>query len=262
MPIKKNAQLKIIPVEQLKRGEYQPRVYFDDVALKELASSIKSQGLIEPLVVRPDGASYEIIAGERRWRAAQLAELHDVPCLINEYTDEQVMAVTLIENIQREDLNPIEEAHGYQRLSKEFYFSHDDIAKMVGKSRTHITNTLRLLSLSDRIQEAIIEKTITMGHGKMLVGLTNEQQMSLLQKIIKNEWSARKVEQAVRQLKQAPLSMRKDRDVERLESLIAERCGAKAEIEQDGGAGGWLKIKFFDNDTLAGLLDKMGVKYD
>lgn len=262
MPSKKNAFLKYLPIEQLKRGEYQPRIYFDEGALKELAESIKEQGLIEPLVVRPEGHTYEIIAGERRWRAAQLAGLHELPCLVNEYSDEQVMAVTLIENIQREDLNPIEEAKGYQRLSQEFYFSHDDIAKMVGKSRTHITNTLRLLMLDERVQTAIFENAITMGHGKMLVGLKPHQQHDLLKKILKHDWSARKVEQAVRALKKAPASMKRDRDVARLESLIAEQCGTKAEIEQDSGDGGWLKIKFFDNDTLAGLLDRMGVKYD
>lgn len=262
MSVKKNAFLKIIPIEQLKRGEYQPRVFFDEVALKELAQSIKEQGLIEPIVVRPDGRQYEIIAGERRWRAAQLAGLHEVPCLVNEYTDEQVMAVTLIENIQREDLNPIEEAQGYFRLSDEFYFSHDDIAKMVGKSRAHITNTLRLLSLDEQVKKAICDKKITMGHGKMLVGLSTQQQHELLARMIKHEWSARKVEQAVRSIKKAPMSVRRDRDIERLESLIAEQCGTKAEIEQDQADGGWLKIKFFDNDTLAGLLDRIGVKYE
>lgn len=252
----------MIPIEKLNRGEYQPRVFFDEVALNELAQSIKEQGLIEPIVVRPDGSQYEIIAGERRWRAAQLVGLHEIPCLVKEYTDEQVMAVTLIENVQREDLNPIEEAQGYFRLSDEYFFSHDDIAKMVGKSRVHITNTLRLLSLDERVKKAICNKEITMGHGKMLVGLSTEQQHDLLKKMIKNEWSARKVEQAVRALKKVPMSVRRDRDVERLETLIAEQCGTKAEIEQDQADGGWLKIKFFDNDTLAGLLERIGVKYD
>lgn len=262
MPKIKDACLKIIPVEKLRRGEFQPRVYFDDVALKELAASIQEQGLIEPLVVRPDGKDYEIIAGERRWRAAQQAGLTELPCLVNDYHDEQAMAVTLIENIQREDLNAVEEALGYQRLCQEFIFSHEDIAKMVGKSRAHISNTLRLLTLDERVKQALIEKKISMGHAKMLVGLSINNQLNVLAKIIKSDWSARKVEQEVKKIKNLPQSSKRNRDVERLEGLIAEQCGAKAEIEQDNAEGGWLKIKFFDNDTLAGLLDRIGVKYD
>ncbi len=260
---KKKAYLKFIPVDCLVRGEYQPRVQFDQESLNELAQSIKEQGLIEPVVVRPHiDQSFEIIAGERRWRAAQLAGLQELPCLVNEYTDEQALAVTLIENIQREDLNIIEEAKGYQRLIDEFYFQHDDIAKMVGKSRSFISNTLRLLSLSERVQHALMEKQLTMGHAKVLVGLDEATQIQLMQKIIKNEWSARKVEQEVKRIKNRVSSSKGDRDVKRFEFLIAEQVGSEAQIEQDSRDGGWLKIKFFDNDTLAGILDKMGVDYD
>lgn len=257
------AELKQLPVDCLSRGEFQPRVHFDPVALRELSDSIKSQGLIEPIVVRPlTSSSYEIIAGERRWRAAQLAGLDSLPCLINHYSDEQALAVTLIENIQREDLNVIEEAKGYQRLITEFFFQHDDIAKMVGKSRSHITNIIRLLNLERPLQQALIDSQLTMGQAKMLVGLGKQLQLNLLEKIIKHDWSARKVEREVKKLKASASSPNRDRDVERLQTLISEQVGAKAEIEPDQQDGGWLKIKFYDNDTLAGLLEKMGVKYD
>lgn len=257
------SELKTLAIDCLSRGEYQPRVHFEPQALQELADSIKAQGLIEPIVVRPiTNSTYEIIAGERRWRAAQLAGIEQLPCLINNYSDEQALAVTLIENIQREDLNVIEEGRGYQRLIEEFYFQHDDIAKMVGKSRSHITNIMRLLSLEPQLHQALIEKSITMGHAKMLVGLDGHLQLSLLDKIIKNDWSARKVEREVKKLKTVSISPRNDRDVERLQTLISEQMGAKSEIDADGADGGWLKIKFYDNDTLAGILDKIGVKYD
>lgn len=262
MPKQNKSELKILPIEALSRGEYQPRVQFEPKALKELAESIKAQGLIEPIVVRPLTAStYEIIAGERRWRAAQLVGIDQLPCLINNYSDEQALAVTLIENIQREDLNVIEEAQGYQRLIEEFLFQHDDIAKMVGKSRSHITNMLRLLSLEPAIKQALVKKKLTMGHAKMLVGLTPEQQQGLLKQITTNDWSARRVEKEVKRLKAIINSSKQDRDVERLQTIISEQFGAKTEIEQDSADGGWLKIKFYDNDTLAGLLDKMGINY-
>ena len=255
--------LKHLPTECLVRGEFQPRDYFEPQALQELADSIKEQGLIEPIVVRPlTSSTYEIIAGERRWRAAQLVAISELPCLINDYTDEQAVAVTLIENIQREDLNVIEEANGYNRLIKEFLFGHDDVAKMVGKSRSHITNTLRLLTLDGKLKQALILKKISMGHAKVLVGLTKEQQLELLQKIVKNQLSARQVESQVKKLKNIANSPKSVRDIERLQTIISEQLGSQTQIDTDLNDGGWLKIKFYNNDTLAGLLDKIGVKYD
>ncbi len=257
------SEFKTLAIESLSRGEYQPRVHFEADALKELANSIQEQGLIEPIVVRPVTATtYEIIAGERRWRAAQLIGMGELPCLINNYTDEQAIAVSLIENIQREDLNIIEEANGYHRLIKEFYFHHDDVAKMIGKSRSYISNTLRLLSLDEQLKQALIEKQLTMGHAKMLVGLEKAAQRELMQKIIKHDWSARRVESEVKKIKTNISLPKKDRDVERLQQLISDQLGASTEIETDAKDGGWLKVKFYNNDTLAGLLDKMGVKYE
>lgn len=257
------AELADLPLSSLVRGTYQPREAFDEVSLQELASSIKAQGLIEPLVVRPiSRQQFEIIAGERRFRAASLAGLRSVPCLVNQYSDEQAAAVTLIENIQRQDLNVIEEAKGFKRLINEFSFSHEDVAKMVGKSRSHVTNMLRLLQLDNQVQQALIEKSLSMGHAKMLVGFEPNEQLILMEKIIKNDWSARRLEKEVKQLKQQVCSPKRDRDVKRLEQLIAEFCATQVEIEQGSHDGGWLKIKFFDNDTLAGVLDKFGIRYD
>ena len=259
----KKSDFKNLPIDCLVRGEYQPRDYFEPKALQELADSIVAQGLIEPIVVRPISPSnYEIIAGERRWRAAQLAGINDVPCLINNYSDDQAVAVTLIENIQREDLNIIEEANGYNRLISEFLFQHEDVAKMVGKSRSYITNTLRLLSLEENLKQALIEKKILMGHAKMLVGLDIHHQLDILDKIIKNDWSARRVEREVKKIKNNFSLEKSDRDVERLQTIISDQLGAQTQIDADKNDGGWLKIKFYNNDTLAGLLDKIGIKYD
>lgn len=260
----KKAQLRHLPVEYLQPGKYQARTQFDSTMLDELADSIKAQGLIEPIVVRLlADKSYEIIAGERRWRAAQRAGLNELPCLINDYDDEQAAAVGLIENIQREDLNPIEEALGYRRLIEDFFFQHEDLGLMVGKSRSYVSNALRLLDLDEVIQQQVIARKLSSGHARVLVTLNKVEQRQIANKVISQGWSVRMLEKEVKKLKQATdmHDSKKDRDIERLQTLIAEQCGAQAEIEQTGDTGGWLKLKFYDNDTLAGILDKMGVKY-
>lgn len=258
---------KLIAIEFLQPGRYQPRKYFEETALQELADSIASQGLIEPLVVRELAKhSYEIIAGERRWRAAMIAGLTELPCLIGDYTDEQAAAVTLIENIQRENLNLIEEANGYRRLLDDFHFQQDEIASLVGKSRSHIANILRLLSLCELVQEQVKTGQLSMGHAKMLVGLSPMQQRTLAQQIVEHEWSVRYLEKKVKELKMGEQitlkNPQRDRDIERLETKIAEQIGAPVQIVADEENGGWLQMKFFDNDTLAGLLERMGLRYD
>ncbi|ASQ44971.1 ParB/RepB/Spo0J family partition protein [Legionella clemsonensis] len=256
---------KLIPIEFLQPGRYQPRKSFEESSLQELADSIASQGLIEPLVVRElTKDHFEIIAGERRWRAAMLAELAELPCLIGEYTDEQAAAVTLIENIQRQNLNLIEEAEGYRRLLEEFHFQQDEIAALVGKSRSHIANILRLLTLCPVIQEQVKSGLLSMGHAKMLVGLSGEQQRLLAQQILDNGWSVRYLEKKVKAIKEGEVlrNPQRDRDIERLEAKLAEQIGAPVQIVANEGCGGWLQVKFFDNDTLAGLLERMGLRYD
>lgn len=257
---------KRLPVDCLQRGRYQPRINFDPKALQELADSIRSQGLIEPLVVREVALGrYEIIAGERRWRAAMLAEMTDIPCLIGDYSDEQACALTLVENIQRQDLNLIEEAHGYRRLSDEFHFQQDEIAVLVSKSRSHIANILRLLTLNTVVQDAIVEGKLSLGHARLLVGMEPRQQLLLLGQITEQDWSVRVLEEKVRALKSGVLIEKdacKDKDVLRLETILAEQIGAPVQIVAEKGRGGCLQIKFFDNDTLAGLLERMGLRYD
>lgn len=256
--------LKTIPIDCLQRGQYQPRTRFDEAGLKELAQSILAQGLIEPLVVRQQSEStYEIIAGERRWRASMMAGLCEVPCLISNYTDEQAAAVTLIENIQRQDLSLLEEAKGYQRLLSEFHFSQSEIATLVGKSRSHIANLLRLLTLCPSVQDYVHHNQLSLGHARMLVGLDDALQKTLAQRVIERQWSVRKLEDEVRAAKcPTPSAIPTDRDIARLETTLAEQIGAPVQLLTDHNEGGWLKIKFYNNDTLAGLLDRMGLSYD
>ena len=255
---------KILPIDALQRGQYQPRHSFDEDALRDLAQSILAQGLIEPLVVREiSPLRYEIIAGERRWRAAMSVGLAEVPCLIGNYTDQQAAAVTLIENIQRQDLNLLEEANGYQRLHAEFHFSQDEISTLVGKSRSHIANILRLLTLCASVQDRLRDRELSLGHARMLVSLTSQQQEALAKQVYEQNWSVRQLEEEVRRSK-CPLKLPppKDRDIVHLQTQLAEQMCAPVQIITDNEQGGWLKIKFFDNDTLAGLLERMGLRYD
>lgn len=256
-----------LPVDCLQAGQYQPRQDFNSDALHELSQSIASQGLIEPVIVRRIAKErYEIIAGERRWRAAQLAALQTIPCLVGEYTDKQACALTLIENIQRQDLNLIEEAAGYRRLIDEFNYHQDEIASLVGKSRSHIANILRLLTLGDAVKDLLRDRVLSLGHARVLVGLSIEEQEFFVKQTIGEQWSVRQLEQEIKAYKNRDLSRpknaRKDRDIERLQTILAEQVGAPVEIVSDLDEGGWLKVKFFDNDTLAGLLERLGLRYD
>lgn len=257
---------KLLPIESLQSGHYQPRKNFDDTALKELAQSILTQGLIEPLVVREiSHLRYEIIAGERRWRAAMMAKLTEIPCLIGTYSNLQAAAVTLIENIQRQNLNLLEEANGYQRLHLEFHFSQAEIAAIVGKSRSHIANILRLLTLSATVQEKISTGLLSLGHARALVGLAVHQQEMLAIQIHEKDWSVRHLESEVRLMKRSLENVpapNKNCDTVYLQSQLSEQMGTPIQIIGDTQQGGWLKIQFFDNDTLTGLLDRMGLSYD
>lgn len=262
-----HTEFKYIPIDNLQSGQYQPRQDFDPDFLQELAQSIASQGLIEPLVVRVIAKQrYEIIAGERRWRAARLAGLDELPCLIGSYTDKQACALTLVENIQRQDLNLIEEATGYRRLMDEFHYLQEEIAVLVGKSRSHIANILRLLSLTESVKNLIRDKSLSFGHARVLVGLNPAHQELLVQQTIEEQWSVRDLEHAVKLYKnkelELPKNAKKDRDIERLQTILAEQIGAPVQITNDNEQGGWLKVKFFDNDTLAGLLERLGLRYD
>ncbi|CAM4491433.1 MAG: putative chromosome-partitioning protein ParB [Legionella sp.] len=262
-----HSEFHYLPIENIQAGQYQPRQDFNLDALKELAQSIASQGLIEPLIVRAIAKErYEIIAGERRWRAAKIAGMQQVPCLIGNYSDKQACALTLVENIQREDLNLIEEASAYRRLMDEFNYLQDEIATLVGKSRSHIANILRLLSLTPFVKDYLRDRVLSLGHGRTLIGLNPTDQEYLADQAVQEQWSVRQLEQAVKEQKNqhaTPLkNNNKDRDIERLQTILAEQVGAPVEIIDDNGDGGWLKVKFFNNDTLAGLLERLGLRYD
>lgn len=256
--------LKNLPVGCLSRGRYQPRRVFNETALQALADSIGSQGVIEPIIVREITHNhYEIIAGERRWRASQLAGLHAVPCIIRHYTDAQAAEVTLIENIQREDLNPIEEAMALLRLINEFHYTHDAVAKALGQSRAKITNSLRLLQLDARVQQLLMDKLLTEGHGKILAGLLSELQYNFATKAVAEGWSVRQLEQIIQREKIQPISCEnKDANIRRLEKRTSDHFGAEVIVENNANRSGWVKIKYQNYDILAGILDKMGVSSD
>lgn len=265
--IKRKAALQQIPIELLSRGKYQPRQHFEPERLQELADSIKSTGgLVQPIVVRPlPNNHYEIVAGERRWRAAQLAGLSDISCLVCHYTDEQALQAAIIENISRTDLNPIEEANAYQRLIDEFHYLHEEVAASVGKSRTAITNSLRLLKLAPSVQAYLIEGSLTEGHGKILASLPVEQQISLAEHAVKKNWNVRKMEAEAKKRQQTvhhddnPYT---DSNIKHLEIALSEHVGNQVQIDCEDRGGGYMRIRFNNVDELEGHFEKIGFKYE
>lgn len=254
---------KSVSVHNIVPNPGQPRRHFDSNGLQELAASIESQGLIEPLIIRPSqGNQYELVAGERRWRAAKMLGLPSVPCVVVDYDDQQAAAVALIENIQRADLTLIEEAKGYQKLRQQFNFQQDDIARLVGKSRSHITNLLRLLTLDDKVQEWIADEKISFGHARTLVGLRAAEQRRYAQLAHQRQWSVRQMETQIKQHKQASQSLpiEEDADLKWLESHLSDQLGTPVVCQPNDEEGGWLKIKYYNNDTLAGILSKLGIQ--
>lgn len=258
--------LQHLSVDQLVRGKYQPRQHFDSAQLQELAESIKTTGgLLQPIVVRPlNNGKYEIIAGERRWRAAQLAKIHEVSCLVSFYTDEQALQASIIENINRTDLNPIEEAQAYQRLIDEFHYLHEEIAAAVGKSRTSVTNALRLLKLDERVQALIISGQLSEGHGKILAGITLLHQYNLAEQSIQKNWSVRKIELEAKKLlqpneKNNPYG---DPNLKRLEMALTDHLGNQVNIEYEERGGGAIKVRFHNIDELEGYFQRLGFKFE
>ncbi len=257
------SKIKYIPVEFLKRGQYQPRNDIDPESLEELASSIRLRGVIQPLVVRPldsSGSNYEIVAGERRWRASQLAGLDKVPCVVKVMADEAALAIALIENIQREDLNPIEEAKALYRLQEEFQLTHQQIADAVGKSRTTITNVLRLNALNDEIKRLVEHGDIEVGHAKALLVLSKAKQIELANLIVAKGLSVRQTEAAVRQMhsaknKKTSTPDEVDPNVKRLQQDLSERLGAKVLINHTAKGSGKLVVTFNSLDELDGILE-------
>jgi ParB family chromosome partitioning protein len=252
--------LKNLPVEFMQRGRYQPRRDMQPEALEELANSIRSQGIMQPIVVRPiANGRYEIIAGERRWRASQLAGLETVPALIRDVPDEAAAAMALIENLQREDLNPMEEALAMVRLQKEFELTHAEIAQLVGKSRTTITNLLRLTGLREEVQKLLENGDIEMGHGRALLGLAQEQQSAAASTVVSRGLSVRQTEALVRRMvdessQQKPKAAL-DPDIKHLQNSLSEKLGSPVSIQHSAKGRGTLSIKYSSLDELDGILN-------
>ncbi len=253
---------RMLNVSQLQPGKYQPRSYMDDAALQTLADSIKAQGIMQPILVReisPD--KFEIIAGERRWRASQIAGLQEVPVLVREIADESALAMALIENIQRENLNPLEEAQGIKRLIDEFAMTHEKAAEAVGRSRVAVSNILRLLTLSIPVQDMLMHGKLDMGHARALIGLDAGQQVLIANKAIQQNLSVREVENLVKKLsdevKAKGQKTTVNRDVLALQNTLSEKIGAVVSISANSNGSGTLKINYSSLDQLDDIVAKM-----
>lgn len=255
--------LRQLPVEWLQRGRYQPRREMDPTALQELADSISAQGVVQPLVVRPlDDETFEIIAGERRWRAAQLAGLDQVPAIVRDIPDEVALAVALIENIQREDLNPLEEATTLRRLIDEFGMTHQAVSEAVGRSRAAVSNLLRLLDLSPEVRERVHNGELEMGHARALAALPADQQNAVAARVVARGLSVRATESLVRKALQgektsSPARPEPDPDIRRLQDDLADRLGASVTIQQGRQGKGKLVIQYSSLDELDGIIERI-----
>lgn len=255
-------ELKSIPVDLIQRGRYQPRVDMKSETLQDLADSIKAQGVIQPIVIRAiDGPNrFEIIAGERRWRAAQLAGLHEIPAIVRDASDEVTASVALIENIQRENLNPLEEAEGLHRLVHEFSLTHEDVAEAVGRSRASVTNLLRLLDLHPEAKKLLETGELEMGHGRALAGLPTAMQAQAARKIAAAGMSVRQAERLVKELRAPEKSTPAratpvDPDVRQLEDSLSGRLGASVTIRHGRSGKGTVSISYNSLDELDGILE-------
>lgn len=251
-----------LPVADLRPGRYQPRMQMSEAALDELADSIRSQGLIQPVVVRQVDGGYEIIAGERRWRAAQRAGLGSIPVVVRQVADNAALAMALIENIQREDLNPLEEATGLQRLIDEFGLTHESAASIVGRSRAAVTNLLRLLQLTPAVQSMLVAGEIEMGHARALLAVTGATQVEWAQRVLQRGMTVRELERALQQLarERPPLKATIDPDLQRTERRLADVLGRKVELKTGRDGAGRLILHFTDHTDFDAVLQRLGVR--
>lgn len=257
-------ELSQLPVRSLRPGKYQPRTRMDQASLAELADSIRARGILQPVVVRPmDDGGYEILAGERRWRAAQLAGLERIPALVREVPDEAALGIGLIENIQREDLNSIEESAGLKRLIDEFHLTHDEVAKAVGRSRSAVTNLLRLLELAKAVQDMLLDGRLDMGHGRALLGVGKARQVELAEQVVAKGLSVRETESLVQRAAAAPkagAAARKphlDADARRLQDELSESLGASVTLKTRKGGRGSLVIDYASLEQLDGIVARL-----
>jgi len=259
-----SSSLKILAIDLIRQGPFQPRRDFDQESLDSLADSIKTQGLVQPILVRSiEGQnSYEIVAGERRWRAAQIAGLHEIPVIIKDVSDNEAMCLALIENVQRQDLNPLEEAGALERLINEFEMTHDAVAEAVGRSRPAVTNLLRLLELDDRVKNMLEKGKLDMGHARALLSLSLPKQLEVASKIVKQGLSVRATENLVKQFLDNNQQNRakkesKDPNIARLESDLSQRLAAKVSITHQSTGRGKLQIGYNSLDELEGILKRL-----
>jgi ParB family chromosome partitioning protein len=252
--------LQQLAIDLLQPGKYQPRTRMDQDSLAQLAQSIKAQGIIQPILVRRlANQRYEIIAGERRWRAARLAGLAEVPTLVREVSDEATLAMSLIENIQRENLNPLEEGAGIQRLIAEFQMTHQVAAEAVGRSRSAVTNLLRLLNLAASVQELLMQNQIDMGHARALLGLSQAKQAEVAHQVVQKGLSVRETERLVQRLQVPPQKVirKTDQDILRLQEDLADKLGARVAIKPGAGGKGKLVIEYGSLDQLDEIISKL-----
>ena len=257
----KETELKNLPVEKISKGEYQPRLSIDPDALQDLAESIKAQGLVQPVVVRRlDGGNYELIAGERRWRASQIAGLHTIPAIVRDIPDQAAAAMSLIENIQREDLNPLEEAIAMSRLIADFGLTHQQTADSVGRSRAAVSNLLRLIELEDKTKELLDSRQLDMGHARALLALNGQEQIETALKVAKKGMSVRETERLVKKLttengtiKKSPV--KKALEVQKLEETLSQTLGARVNIQYNTKGKGKLVVEYNNLDELDGILE-------
>lgn len=257
----------MVKIAKVEPNRDQPRKNFDEDALQELADSIKQFGLLQPILVQDRKDYYEIIAGERRWRAAKLAGLKEVPVIIRNYTDQEIVEISLIENIQREDLNPIEEAQAYRRLLEEFHLKQDEVAERVSKSRTAVTNSMRLLKLCDSVQQMIIDDMLSTGHARALIPIEDEElQLQLAQRIFDEKLSVREVEKIVKGILRPETDKPKKEETpqniqyiyQEIENRLKEKLSRKVEITSKGKNGtGKIEIEFYSNDDLDHLIESL-----
>ncbi len=253
----------VVKITQVEPNREQPRKNFDEDALQELADSIKQFGLLQPILVQDRKSHYEIIAGERRWRAAKLAGLKEVPVIIRDYTDQEIVEISLIENIQREDLNPIEEAQAYKRLLTEFHLKQDEVAERVSKSRTAVTNSMRLLKLCDEVQQMIIDDMLSTGHARALISIEDpEEQYTIAQKIFDEKLSVRDVEKLVKNLNKPEKPKKENKEDKSLdiiyqdiEEKLKQSLGTKVVISSKGNGAGKVEIEFYNHDDLDRIIE-------
>lgn len=261
---KEDAGQVVVKITQVEPNREQPRKNFDEDSLQELADSIKQFGLLQPILVQDKEDHYEIIAGERRWRAAKLAGLKEVPAIIRKYSKQEIVEISLIENIQREDLNPIEEAQAYKRLLNEFHLKQDEVAERVSKSRTAVTNSMRLLKLCDEVQQMLIDDMISTGHARALLAVEDpEEQYALAQRIFDEKLSVREVEKLVKDIKKPEKPKKKeDETLKAIYSDIGEklkqRLSTKVTVSAKGNGAGKIEIEFYNHDDLDRLLEMIG----